>query len=57
MIFEVLGAIKEMITYINTRIAARNRVQEVKKIESLKKETQENIEKEDIDKINENLKF
>jgi hypothetical protein len=56
-ILSIFSLIKELIIVIAAKMRQAQRKKEIKKVEEFKKETVDEVEKGEIDKINEKLKF
>jgi hypothetical protein len=56
-IISFFSLIKELIIVIAAKMRQAQRKKEIKKVEEFKKETVKEVEKGEIDKINEKLKF
>ena len=56
-ILSIFSLIKELIIVIAAKMRQAQRKKEIKKVEEFKKETVKEVEKGEIDKINEKLKF
>jgi hypothetical protein len=56
-ILSIFSLIKELIVVIAAKMRQLQRKKEIKKVEEFKKETVDEVEKGEIDKINEKLKF
>ena len=56
-ILSLFSLIKELVIIIAAKMRQNQRKKEIKKVEDFKKETVDEVEKGEIDKINEKLKF
>ena len=56
-ILTLLKAIKEIYLSFTQKTTVKEKENEIKKIEELKKETEENVKKGEIEDINKNLMF
>lgn len=57
LILDIVAGLQTVFEFVSKLIAQRKRIEEVKDVEDLVKETKKDVSNGDIQKINEKLKF